>query len=131
MRQTFTMTVPLALTVSSNRRAETWKRQKVKDAMRELTRVHGARLYPCGSATIHVGVTKRTGGRYDPTNLTDTMKGAVDELVTMRVLEDDDYRHVAGPWMYHAGVDRTIPAGHMRLTVTLTDYCPVPAAVTA
>lgn len=129
MRQTFTMTVPLALTICSNRRAETWKRQKVKDAMRALTRTHGARLYPCGAATIHVGVTKRTGGKYDPTNLTDTMKGPIDELVTMGILEDDDYRHVSGPWLYHAGIDRSLPVKHLRFTVWLTDYQAVPTAV--
>lgn len=131
MRQTFTMTVPLALTVSSNRTAQTWKRQKVKDQMRALTRLHGANLYACGTASIYVGIVKRTEGKYDPANLTDTFKGMVDELVSMGVLEEDDYRHVLGPLPYHHSVDRTLPKGVLRAVVTLTDYAPIPLGVSA
>lgn len=131
MRQTFTMTVPLALTVTSNRTTQTWKRKKVKDEMRALTRAHGRHLQPCGSASIWVGITKRTAGRYDPANTTDTWKGMVDELVTMGILEDDDYRHVLGPWPYHHGIDRAVPAGHLLATITLTDWAAAPAEVSA
>lgn len=131
MRQEFTMTVPLDLTISSNRTAAPWKRQKVKTAMQALTRAHARGLAPCGTATIHVGVTKRSAVRYDPVNLTDTAKGAVDALVHMGILDEDDYRHVAGPWAYHAGIDRAIPVGHLRLTFTLTDYEAVPSVVAA
>lgn len=130
MRQRFEMLVPLGLTVSSNRTAERWKRQKVKDAMRALTRTHAASLYPCGAASIYVGLEKRTAGRYDPANTTDTWKGMVDELVDMGVLDEDDYHHVLGPLPYHHGIDRQLPAGHLRAVVTLTDFAPIPLAVT-
>lgn len=129
MRQRFTMMVPLDLTVSSNRRAQTWKRQKVKDAMRALTRAHAVVLYPCSRATINVGVVKRTAGEYDPGNLADTFKGMVDELVTMGILDEDNYRHVLGPILYHHGIDRDLPKGHLRAVVTLTDWAPAPMGV--
>lgn len=129
MRQTFTMTIPLDLTVSSNRTAETWKRNKVKNQMRALTRVHGRRLTPCGSASVYVGLVKRTAGLYDPSNTSDTWKGLADELVDMGVVDADDWRHMLGPIPYHHGIDKTIATGHLRAMVTLTDYVSVPAAV--
>jgi len=129
MRQRFEMLVPLDLTVSSNRTAERWKRQKVKNAMRALTRTHAAGLTPCGSASIYVGLVKRTAGRYDPQNTSDTWKGMVDELVDMGVLDEDNYRHVLGPLAYHHGVDRDLPTGYLRAVVTLTDFAPIPLAV--
>lgn len=131
MRQRFDMLVPLNLTVTSNRSAQTWKRQKVKNAMRALTRTHAAGLYRCGSASISVGLVKRTAGKYDPSNTTDTWKGMVDELVTMGVLDEDDYHHVLGPLPYHHGIDRNLPARHLRAVVTLTDFAPIPLWVTA
>ena len=129
MRQRFAMLVPLGLTVSSNRTAERWKRQKVKDAMRALTRTHAAGLYPCGSASIYVGLVKRTAGKYDPQNTSDTWKGMVDELVDMGVLDEDDHHHVLGPLAYHHGIDRDLPKGHLRAVVTLTDFAPIPLGV--
>lgn len=122
MTQEFTMTVPLDLTVSSNRTAERWKRGKVKDAMRALTRANARHLVPMGSATITVGIVKRTAGKYDPSNLSDSFKGCVDELVTMGVLDEDDWTHVLGPLMCHRAVDRTMPVGQLRAVVTLTEY---------
>ena len=130
MRQRFDMLVPLDLTVSSNRTAERWKRQKVKDAMRALTRTHAAGLTPCGSASIYVGLVKRTAGKYDPSNTSDTWKGMADELVDMGVLDGDDYSHVLGPLPYHHGIDRDLPTGHLRAVVTLTDFAPIPLELT-
>ena len=49
-----------------------------------------------------------------------------DELVNMGILDEDDYRHVTGPFVYHAGVDKRIPEKHIRATVTLTDYSTTP-----
>lgn len=126
MRQQFTMTIPMALTISNNRASERWKRKKVKDGISELTRVAAADRYPVGKANIFIGVHKRTNGLYDPTNLADTFKPCVDMLVKMGILDEDDYRHVNGPFCYHAGVDKRIPEKHMRATVYLTDYAPIP-----
>lgn len=126
MSARFTLTVPLALTVSSNRAAQTWKRQKVKNWMHEHTRIAARDLPPMGRATMFVGIHKRTAGLYDPVNLSDSFKGCADALVAMGVLDQDDYRHLIGPWLYHAGIDKRIPAGHLRAVVTLTDYSEIP-----
>lgn len=126
MRQQFQMLIPMEFTISNNRTTQTWLRQKVKNGMQELTRAAAMDRYPVGKATIWVGIEKRTRGAYDPVNLADTFKGCIDELVNMGVLDDDDYRHVAGPWIYHAGIDKHLPARTMRATVTLLDYHPQP-----
>ena len=126
MRQTFTLSIPQDALITSNRSAPIWRRSKTKDLMRALTREAAQWIPPCGSASIFVGIVKRTDGRYDPTNLTDTFKGCIDELVTLGVLEDDDHRHVMGPFLYHAGVDKRIPVKTIRALVTLTDYSPTP-----
>lgn len=129
MRQRFTLPVPLDLTVTSNRSAERWKRTKVKDAMRALTRVYARGLEPCEKATVYVGLVKRTAGLYDPSNTSDTWKGLADELVDMGVLSADDWRHMLGPIPYHHGVDKLIPQGHLRAVVTLTDYSQTPVGL--
>ncbi|WP_058234131.1 hypothetical protein [Devriesea agamarum] len=121
--QTFTLTIPLDLTITSNRAAQTWKRTKVKDAMRALTRVAARHLQSCSRATIWVGITKRTRRIYDPVNLSDTFKGCIDELVTMKILDEDNYNYVNGPWLWHEGVDTMIPDKHLRANVILDDYC--------
>lgn len=126
MRQQFTMLVPMELAISNNRTAQVWKRQKVKDGMKALTREAAKDRYPVGKATIWVGIEKRTRGAYDPVNLTDTFKAMVDELVTMGVLDEDDYHHVSGPWLFHQGVDKHLPPRTIRATVTLLDYHPNP-----
>lgn len=136
MTQEFTMMVPLDLTVSSNRTAERWKRGKVKDAMRALTRANARHLVPMGSATITVGIVKRTAGKYDPSNTSDTWKGMADELVDMGVIDADDWTHLLGPLPCHRGIDRTLPAGQLRAVVTLTEYTGwpfdiIPGAVSA
>src|SRR5699024_9166206 len=94
MRQQFTMLVPLDLVISNNRTAQVWKRQKVKDGIKALTREAAKDRYPCGKASIYVGIEKRTKGAYDPVNLSDTFKACVDELVNMGILDEDDYHHV-------------------------------------
>lgn len=126
MRQQFSMTIPMDLTISNNRASPIWLRKRVKDGIAQLTREAAANLYPCGKATIYVGIHKRTKGLYDPVNLSDTAKAAVDVLVQLGVLDQDDYRHVAGPWLYHAGVDKRLPEKHLRATFTLTDYTTIP-----
>ena len=126
MRQQFTMTIPMEYAISSNRTAPIWLRNKVKNGMRELTREAAKDRYPVGKANIYVGIHKRTNGAYDPVNLVDTFKGMVDELVNMGILDEDDYRHVGGPWLYHHGVDKRIPEKHIKATVTLTDYSTTP-----
>lgn len=126
MRQQFTMLIPQEYTISNNRASPLWLRKKVKDGISGLTTVHGRDLYPCGKATIYVGITKRTRGAYDPVNLSDSLKPCVDALVRMGVLDEDDYHHVMGPFLWHAGVDKRIPARHLRATVTLTDYSITP-----
>lgn len=126
MRQQFTLTIPMDAVITSNRKAETWRRTKTKNLLRALTRTAAADRYPIGKATIWVGITKRTAVLYDPQNLVDTFKGCIDELVTMGVLDEDNHRYVAGPWLYHEGIDKNLPAKHMRALVTLTDYHPTP-----
>lgn len=122
MRQQFKMLIPLEYTISNNRASPIWLRKKVKDGIAALTREHAADLYPCKTATIWVGITKRTAGIYDPTNLADTMKPMVDALVQLGTLDADDYRHVSGPWCYHQGIDKRIPPRHLHATITLTDH---------
>lgn len=126
MRQMFSMTVPMDVVITNNRTAQVWRRGKTKDTIRALTRAAAAGLYPCSRASIYVGITKRTGTLYDPVNLTDTFKGCVDELVSMGVLDEDNHRYVTGPFLYHHGVDKHLPAKTLRATVTLTDYSPSP-----
>lgn len=131
MRQQFRFAIPLALTLTTNRTIEVWRKQKTKDAMKALTKVHAHHLTPCGRASIWIGIEKRTAGAYDPQNLQPTFKGMVDMLVTMGVLDEDDHRHVFGPVLYHERVDRTLPVKHLGAVVTLTDYTAIPAAVSA
>ena len=126
MRQQFTMTIPMEYAISSNRTAPIWLRNKVKNGMRELTREAAKDRYPVGKANIYVGIHKRTGTLYDPVNLTDTFKGMVDELVTMGILDEDDHKHVTGPFVYHAGTDKRLAPRTMRATITLTDYSTIP-----
>lgn len=121
MRQQFTMLIPQEFTITNNRTSPIWLRRKVKDGISALTRTHATTLYPVGKASIYVGITKRTKVAYDPVNLSDSLKPAVDILVKMGILDEDDYHHVVGPFLWHAGVDKRIPARHMRATVTLTD----------
>lgn len=118
MRQEFTLDIPARLAVSSNRTAPPYARRKTKEWMR----AHTPRLVPVGSADVLVGITKRTHGRYDPANLTDTFKGCVDALVSNGTLEDDDYKHVVGPLVFHEGVDRLLPRGVIRARVILAPY---------
>ena len=120
------MLIPTELTISNNRTAQVWKRKKVKDGIQALTREAARDRYPVGKADIAIGIEKRTRGAYDPTNISDTFKGCVDALVRMGVLDEDDYHHVGGPWLYHAGVDKHIPPRHIRATVTLTTYTGIP-----
>lgn len=124
--QVFTMTVPMDTVISNNRTAPVWKRTKTKNTMRQLTDKAASNLTPCGKATIFIGITKRTKTVYDPVNLSDTFKGCVDQLVTMGILDKDDYHYVLGPFLYHAGSDKRIPDKHLRATVTLTDYSTIP-----
>lgn len=131
MEQTFGITVPLKHTVTSNRTAQTWKRQQTKEAMKALTEKHAAGLEPVGRASIYVGIFKRTAGKYDPINTADTWKGMVDHLVRMGVLDEDDWTHVLGPIPYHAGIDRSLEQGTLRAIVTLGEYRQIPAEVTA
>jgi len=126
MRQQFTMLIPTELTISNNRTAQVWKRKKVKDGIRALTREAAKDRYPVGKASIYVGIEKRTKGAYDPVNLSDTFKACVDELVNMGILDEDNYRHVMGPFLWHKGVDKRIPVKHIRATVTLTTYSETP-----
>lgn len=121
--QTLTVTIPSHLVISSNRQADIWKRKKLKDYCAQTVPYLARSLEPVGKATIHVGVTKRTNNRYDPVNLSDTAKPIVDQLVKAGVLDEDDHRHVFGPWLYHKGVDKKL-LDAVRFTVALTDYSP-------
>lgn len=123
MMQTFSVTIPSGLVISSNRQADIWKRKKLKDHCAQVVPYLARSLDPVGKATIHVGVTKRTNNRYDPVNLTDTAKPIVDQLVKAGVLDEDDHRHVFGPWLYHKGIDKKL-LDAIRFTVVLTDYSP-------
>lgn len=120
------MTIPQEFSISNNRTSPIWLRKRVKDGIQELTREAAKDRYPVGKATIWVGITKRTKGAYDPVNLVDTFKGMVDELVNMGILDEDDYHHVMGPFLWHKGVDKNLPARHIRATITLTDYSTTP-----
>lgn len=126
MRQQFTMLIPQEFTISNNRSSPIWLRKRVKDGITALTHTHARGLTPVGKATIYVGITKRTKGAYDPVNLSDSMKPCVDAMVAMGLLDEDDYHHVLGPWLFHAGVGKRIPAGHLRATITLTKYSTTP-----
>lgn len=123
MMQTFSVTIPNQLVISSNRQADIWKRKKLKDYCAQTIPYLARSLDPMGKATIHVGVTKRTNTLYDPVNLTDTAKPMVDQLVKAGVLDEDDHRHVFGPWLYHKGIDKKL-FDATRFTVILTDYSP-------
>lgn len=123
MIQQFAVTVPNNLIISSNRQADIWKRKKLKDYCAQTVPYLTRSLDQVGKATIHVGVTKRTNNRYDPVNLTDTAKPIVDQLVKAGVLDEDDHRHVFGPWLYHKGIDKKL-LDAIRFTVVLTDYSP-------
>ena len=123
MMQTFSLTIPNQLVISSNRQADIWKRKRLKDHCAQVVPYLARSLDPVGKATIHVGVTKRTNNRYDPVNLTDTAKPIVDQLVKAGVLDEDDHRHVFGPWLYHKGTDKKL-LDAIRLTVVITDYSP-------
>lgn len=123
MIQQFAVTVPNNLIISSNRQADIWKRKKLKDYCAQTVPYLTRSLDQVGKATIHVGVTKRTNNRYDPVNLTDTAKPIVDQLVKAGVLDEDDHRHVYGPWLYHKGTDKKL-LDAIRFTVVLTDYSP-------
>lgn len=123
MMQSFSITIPTHLIISSNRQAQVWLRKKLKDHVANVVPAAIKGIEPVGKATIYVGVTKRINNRYDPVNLTDTAKPIVDQLVKAGVLAEDDHRHVFGPWLYHKGVDKTLDKA-MRFTVTLTEYKP-------
>ena len=123
--QSFTMRITQDLVISSNRRAETWLRKRVKDALKPQAHTLGLSLAPMGKATIYVGITKRTRGKYDPVNLSDTFKPVIDGLVTAGVLDDDDYEHVLGPFCFHQGVDKSLVKS-IGATVYLTEYSPTP-----
>src|SRR5699024_8782640 len=109
MRQQFVMLIPTELTISNNRTAQVWKRKKVKDGIRALTREAAKDRYPVGKASIYVGIEKRTKGAYDPVNLSDTFKACVDELVNMGILAEADYPHERGPFRWHKGADSASP----------------------
>lgn len=119
--QQFSITIPTKLVISSNRQAHVWLRKKLKDHCAEVVPKLAWSIEPVGKATIYVGVTKRTNNRYDPVNLTDTAKPIVDQLVKAGVLDEDDHKHVFGPWMYHKGIDKKL-VDAMRFTIILTDY---------
>src|SRR5690625_7800608 len=104
MRQQFTMLVPTELTISNNRTAQMWKRKKVKDGIRALTREAAKDRYPVGKASIYGGFEKRTKGAYDPGNLSDTFKACGGERANMRILDDDDTRHGMSPLAWDKGV---------------------------
>ena len=57
------MKITQDLVISSNRRAETWLRKRVKDALKPQAHTLGLSLAPMGKATIYVGITKRTRGK--------------------------------------------------------------------
>lgn len=119
--QTLAVTIPNQLVISSNRQAHVWLRKKLKDYCAQTIPYLARSLDPVGKATIHVGVTKRTNNRYDPVNLTDTAKPMVDQLVKAAILDEDDHRHVFGPWLYHKGTDKKL-IDATRFTLILTDY---------
>lgn len=123
MIQSFSVRIPTGLVISSNRQADIWKRKRLKDYCAQTVPYLVRGLEPVGKATIHVGVTKRTNNRYDPVNLTDTAKPIVDQLVKAGVLDEDDHRHVFGPWLYHKGIDKKL-VDAIRFTVVLTEYSP-------
>ncbi|EPH14712.1 hypothetical protein HMPREF1484_02021 [Dermabacter sp. HFH0086] len=121
MRQSFTVDIPQGLVVTSNANAHKWRRHRTREWWRDVV----PDLVPMGRANVYVGITKRTRGKYDPANLTDTFKGCVDQLVENGVLEDDDYTHVTGPLVYHEAVDREVPVETIRARVTLTPYASI------
>lgn len=123
--QSLTFTIPNGLIITSNRRTDTWRRQRTKNVLKPQAEAFGAQLEPMGKATIYVGITKRTKGAYDPANLTDTLKPIVDGLVTAGVVDEDDYHHVLGPFPFHEGVDRRLD-GCLRATFYLLPYSAVP-----
>jgi hypothetical protein len=57
-----------------------------------------------GPVTIWASVWKPIANRYDPQNLYGTGKAVVDGFRDAGILVDDDWRHVAGPFMIHGGV---------------------------
>ena len=60
-------------------------------------------------AWIDVYVHMATNRRYDPGNRYPTAKACVDGLVDAGLVEDDDYKHVSGPFLHHGGKDKDNP----------------------
>ena len=120
--QEISLTVPANLVISSNRRSEIWKRKGLKDVVKPQALVLAKKhLTPVDSATVYVGITKGNKNAYDPANLTDTFKPAIDGIVAAGILPDDSHKHVLGPWPYHHGHDKTL-GRNIRLTITLIPY---------
>lgn len=89
--------------VHSNRNAEKWRRTNLKSDVVPQVLAQARALRRVERAAIWVGVIKGNRNRYDPANLTDSMKPAVDALVKAGVLPDDSFRFTRGPWLMHLG----------------------------
>jgi hypothetical protein len=78
---------------------------KLTAAWRDAGHRAGRGLRPeTGPVTIWASVWKPIANRYDPQNLYGTGKAVVDGFRDAGILVDDDWRHVAGPFMIHGGV---------------------------
>lgn len=105
-RQCFTIRVVRDKLVHSNRNAEKWRRTNLKADVMPQVRWLARKLKPVPRAAVWVGVIKGNRARYDPANLTDSMKPVVDGLVGAKILPDDSHKYVRGPWMIHLGFNR-------------------------
>lgn len=103
MSQCFTVRVQRDKLVHSNRNAEKWRRTRLKNDVGPQAAWQAKKLRPVAQASIWVGVVKGNHARYDPSNLTDSMKPVVDALVKANILVDDSHKFTRGPWMIHLG----------------------------
>lgn len=108
MSECFLVKVQRDHLVHSNRNADKWRRDRLKKDVDKQVRWRAKQLTPVGRARVWVGVIKGNRNVYDPANLTDSMKPAVDALVKAGIVHDDNFKFVQGPWLFHLGYDKRL-----------------------
>lgn len=112
--QTWTLFVPVAQNeqINSNHRIHYHKRAGTTRVLRQrahtLAEANNApALLP--RVEVNAYIIRPNNRRYDPGNLYPTAKAIVDGLVDAGLVEDDDWRHLEGPFMRHGGINPDTP----------------------
>lgn len=112
--QTWTLFVPVAQNeqINSNHRIHHHKRAGMTRVLRQrahtLAEANNApALLPRVEVNAHI--IRPNNRKYDPGNLYPTAKAIVDGLVDAGLMEDDDWRHLEGPFMRHGGINPDTP----------------------